>query len=352
MTLTSTGAAPTATVAGGPYAILASNAQGAAASNYAITFTAGGLAVTPAPLVIRANDLIKPYGTSVTFAGTEFTAAGLVNGDTVTGVSLTSAGAPSTASAAGNPYTILASNAQGTGLGNYTVSYQPGTLLVRGGVIDFGPTLDRQYPQPFQPVVETPDEIVVAGETDLIRERGYVSVGSGIGPGGPTRDPLLTTTRDTSADDLDALGRDLDQAVASCENRDNRRVKVYNDCVARALETYADALEVRIAQLPPEMRNIPASVRIPAVLNGGRAGAAPLRSVPDVIRAAARQVRAARTVAQARNVVRAAVTVVRKTISLIRADEPAVAARQKRQGNAVAGALQMVENRLSKAAGL
>ncbi|WP_163612530.1 MBG domain-containing protein, partial [Klebsiella pneumoniae] len=73
---------------------------------YAITYAPGTLTVTPAPLVIRANDAVKTVGTTLTFAGTEFTAAGLVNGDTVTGVTLASDGAP--ASAGAGAYAILA----------------------------------------------------------------------------------------------------------------------------------------------------------------------------------------------------------------------------------------------------
>ena len=235
------------------------------------------------------------------------------------------------------------------------------------------PTLVRQIP-PFSPAFDPPDVIQVAGDPEVFGG-GNGNPGSGINPGGgpttaggppltagagpggpslgggPIRDPVVGE-RDSTLDELESAGRTLDAAVARCEQGDSRRVKVYNDCVARALETYADALEVRIAQLPPALRNIPAAVRIPPILGGGRAGAAPLRSVPEVIRAAARQVRAARTVAQARNVVRAVVTVVRKAISLIRADEPATAARQVRHGNAVAGALQRVETRLARATGL
>ena len=48
----------------------------------------------PAPLTITANDQTKPYGTTFTFAGTEFTVSGLVPGDTVDSVSLPSAGRP------------------------------------------------------------------------------------------------------------------------------------------------------------------------------------------------------------------------------------------------------------------
>ena len=82
--------------------------------------------ITAATLTITASNQTKPYGTTFTFAGTEFTVTGLVNGDTVTSVTLTSAGAPATATVAGSPYPITPSAAVGTGLANYTISYVNG----------------------------------------------------------------------------------------------------------------------------------------------------------------------------------------------------------------------------------
>ena len=109
----------------GPYAITCS---GAAAANYTIKYFPGTLNVTAAPLTITANDLNKTYGQTKTFAGTEFTASGLVNGDTVTTVTLTSSGTAATAAA--RSYSIVPGAAVGTGLGNYTISYVNGTLTV------------------------------------------------------------------------------------------------------------------------------------------------------------------------------------------------------------------------------
>jgi hypothetical protein len=86
------------------------------------------------PLLISANFQTKPEGSTLTFAGTEFTLAGavntlaLVNGNTVTSVTLTSAGAG--AAAEDGSYTIVPSNAVGTGLSNYAITYVPGTLTV------------------------------------------------------------------------------------------------------------------------------------------------------------------------------------------------------------------------------
>ncbi len=83
MTLTSPGADPTATVAGSPYAITASDAVGSGLGNYTISYVNGQLTVNTAALTITANSTSKTYGDTVTFAGTEFTTSGLVNGDTV-----------------------------------------------------------------------------------------------------------------------------------------------------------------------------------------------------------------------------------------------------------------------------
>ena len=52
---------------------------------------------------------------------------GLVNADTVTSVTLTSAGAAASATVALSPYTIVIGGALGTGLGNYEITYENGS---------------------------------------------------------------------------------------------------------------------------------------------------------------------------------------------------------------------------------
>jgi hypothetical protein len=134
VTLTSAGAAMTATVtAPGPtYNITPSAAVGTGLGNYTISYhnASVGLTVNPKGLDITANNRIKTYGDTVTFIGTEFTTGTgqLVNGNTVTSVTLTSTGAVATATVAGSPYAIVASAAVGTGLGNYTISYHNATV--------------------------------------------------------------------------------------------------------------------------------------------------------------------------------------------------------------------------------
>ncbi|MBO9873897.1 MULTISPECIES: MBG domain-containing protein [Xanthomonas] len=122
--LSSTGAGSGAAV--GNYAINASGATGAGLSNYVVTYIDGSLRVDPATLRIVANDASKTYGGTATLNG--YSVAGLRNGDTVSGVTLGSAGAGAGA-AVGN-YAITASGATGTGLSNYVVSYVDGSLRV------------------------------------------------------------------------------------------------------------------------------------------------------------------------------------------------------------------------------
>ena len=123
VTLASLGAASTANV--GTYALSASNAQGSGLSNYNITYVdaSTGLTVTPATLTITASNQSKVYGTSLNLGTTGFTETGLVtaNGDAITGVTLASLGAASTANV--GTYALSASNAQGSGLSNYNITY-------------------------------------------------------------------------------------------------------------------------------------------------------------------------------------------------------------------------------------
>ena len=91
------------------------------------------MTVNPAALTITANSRTKTYGQAVTFAGTEFTASGLANSDSVSSVTLASSGVAATAAVAGSPYKIVPSAAVGTGLPNYTISYVSGNLTVNPG---------------------------------------------------------------------------------------------------------------------------------------------------------------------------------------------------------------------------
>lgn len=101
-----------------------------AASNYNITYAAGNIVVGAKALTITANSTSKCVGSTLNFAGTEFSASGLVNSDAVTSVTLTSTGSGVGATVAGSPYSIVPSAAIGTGLNNYSIAYVDGVLTV------------------------------------------------------------------------------------------------------------------------------------------------------------------------------------------------------------------------------
>src|SRR5947199_9836706 len=105
--------------------ITASTAVGSGLANYNNTYPDGHLTVNAIALDITANNQSKNYGDTFTFTGSEFTvgAGQLKNSDSVTSVTLSSAGAAATATVGSSPYTIVASAAAGTGLGNYNISY-------------------------------------------------------------------------------------------------------------------------------------------------------------------------------------------------------------------------------------
>jgi RHS repeat-associated protein len=95
-----------------------------------VTDTSTTLTVNAAPLTITAGTQSKTYGAALTLGTTAFTTSGLLNGDSVTAVTLISSGAAATAAVAGSPYTITPSAAQGSGLGNYSIIYDTGNLTV------------------------------------------------------------------------------------------------------------------------------------------------------------------------------------------------------------------------------
>jgi hypothetical protein len=91
------------------------------------------LTVNAAALTVTAVNESKIYGTTFTPNGaTQFTTSGLVNGDSVSSVTLTSSGYASTATVVspGPTYAITPSAAVGSGLGNYTITYANGTFTV------------------------------------------------------------------------------------------------------------------------------------------------------------------------------------------------------------------------------
>ncbi len=82
------------------------------------------------PLTITANDRSKTYGHALALGSSAFATAGLLPGDSVTSVTLSSTGAAAAADVSGSPYAIVPSAALGTGLDKYAITYVDGSLTV------------------------------------------------------------------------------------------------------------------------------------------------------------------------------------------------------------------------------
>ncbi|MCX6928259.1 MAG: MBG domain-containing protein, partial [Verrucomicrobia bacterium] len=116
------------TVAGSPYAITQGTV--AANGNYATSFTANALTITPASLVVTANNSSRLYGAAnPALTGT---VTGLQNGDSITASFATVATVTSPVGA----YSITATLSDpGSRLGNYNLTTNNGTLTVTAAAL-------------------------------------------------------------------------------------------------------------------------------------------------------------------------------------------------------------------------
>ena len=116
----------TAATAASPVGNYAVTPSGLTSINYAITFVAGNLAVTPAPLTVTADNKTRAFGA----ANPAFTAsyAGFVNGDGPG--SLGGAVTFTTTATTASPVGVYPITPSGLTSLNYTITYVPGKLVV------------------------------------------------------------------------------------------------------------------------------------------------------------------------------------------------------------------------------
>ena len=104
------------------------------AGNYVFSNLVNGtLTINPAPLTLTASNASKTYGQTAILLPTAFTPVGLVNGETVVGVTEMSPGSVATASVLGGPYAIAITPGSATGTfnpSNYNINYVNGALAV------------------------------------------------------------------------------------------------------------------------------------------------------------------------------------------------------------------------------
>lgn len=272
---------------------------------YVFSVEGGDLTITPASLTITASDLSKLFGQTLVFGGTEFTVAGLYSGDTVESIMLASPGAAAGASIEGSPYVITASNASGTGLANYTIAYQPGSLTVLPAA-DTGPSgavLVGDGPT----IVNPPDTL----PTSLAPE--------------PAEDDLRL-----SLQVLQLRTNDFRQRLAVCGRdvaEDEEAAGLYISCVSDALEEYASDIEDPLIRLPPELQAV-SSV---------------MRQTVQQLRAAASAPTPQAAVAQARAAIGNLVDFVRQQTELVSAVDPETEALLVEHGNVIASAVEEMD---------
>ena len=164
-------------VSGSPYT---ASCSGAVDSNYAITYVAGSVTVTPVPLTITASSTSMAYGGTVPTITPAY--SGFVNGDSssslTTKPACTSA-ATSASAVSGTPY---ASSCGGAVDSNYAISYVGGSVMVTTA-----------------PLTITPQASTMAygGAVPMITP-GYSGLVNGDTPSSLTTAPTCSTTATSS----------------------------------------------------------------------------------------------------------------------------------------------------------
>lgn len=275
---------------------------------YAIEYVNGDMTVTPAPLTITASDLDRYLGLNFAFTGTEFTASGLRGADTATSANLSSPGTAADATVAGSPYPILISDAVGTGLANYTITYVAGQMRV----IEVPPNLQPNFPAGS---IFTDPPITLANPADEL-------------PGGLLAEVTADDAR-LSLQILEQRSEDFESAIAACQlelERDGDSSTFLN-CASDALEKYGEAIDDPLIQLPPELQGTVTVIQ---------------RTVQRM-RTAAANPNAAEGVAQARAAVGDLLDFVRGQTALVRAVEPETEALLVQHGNVIAEAIGQLD---------
>ena len=124
--------------------------SGAVDANYTITYVAGTVSVTPAPLTIWASDATMLSGSTVPVILPLY--VGLVAGDTATTFQTAPNAAPTctTTATSGSAIGTYPSSCTGASDTNYTISYATGTVTVTQGLLTItAPTFSMPYGGPI-----------------------------------------------------------------------------------------------------------------------------------------------------------------------------------------------------------
>jgi hypothetical protein len=126
------------TYSGSSNGIMPSTAVGSGLNNYAIIYVPGTLTIATRPLTITPTARTSTYGDALVLGNSSFSVTGLVNNDVVSSVTLkysNSTLVPGTLNYGSYAGAISASNATGSGLSNYAVTYGSANLLINKAVL-------------------------------------------------------------------------------------------------------------------------------------------------------------------------------------------------------------------------
>ena len=119
-----------------------------AGNNYLITYTAANLTVSAADLIVTANNQTSTYGSLSVIAQTALTSTGLRNGDYVSSANIQYNGnqvIPGAINSGAYASAISISNAAGTGVNNYNITYVPGNLTVNKAALVVTAVADGKF---------------------------------------------------------------------------------------------------------------------------------------------------------------------------------------------------------------
>ncbi|GAA4118186.1 hypothetical protein GCM10022215_19480 [Nocardioides fonticola] len=196
---------------------------GSAGGNYSLVYAPGKLTITPAPLVLRADDKTRAFGTDNPVL--TYTAEGLVAGDTAPSDAITGTPEIGTQAGADSPVGVYPIDiSRGTVASrNYEVAFANGTLTVT----ESGDTDGDGLSDAAEADLGTDPQIADTdgdGLTDAVEVSGVIlgaKVFYGRGPGGKGRaiglvrtDPLLADTDGDGLDDgAEVAGHRINQRV-------------------------------------------------------------------------------------------------------------------------------------------
>ena len=334
--LQSDGTPGQATVAGSPYDIVAGNARGSGLGNYAIDYRnndegedGGRLAVNRAQLSFAAEPKTRTIGSTNPLLTGSY--SGFVLGEATEVLTTTAS--------------LSTSADQASPVGQYTIDA-------------FGPPLDGNYAILYRDSALTVEPLGLEDRVDS----GDVEGGR---PDAPGTDviatdpigPLDSVTGAIGAADLEVAAailetvrlysNGLEADAASCRQSE-AQISDYLSCISEALESFAASLEEIALQLPPELREVSATIRSAA----GGVDVARRRAESRLATAATPEARTeivSEAVAEARAAVASARNEIRIAIELIRVEDSDLAQIEAATGGAIAAALETVEIELVRA---